>query len=147
MAILQTDHKALFKKLEEKLHELHAIQKQINILEPPKPTSKTQNSDVEMSIEESKTPATHPPKENYIEFPSKPSVKSAKEWVPFLWVGTVEDESPAWNAGIRQGDAIVKFEEVTHEHEGGLAKVAEIVKYAENMTLNVKVLRKCTGKG
>jgi 26S proteasome regulatory subunit N4 len=135
IAILQTDHKALFKTLEEKLHTLHAVQRQIK-------ESSQLNTETAMEVDKplEVKPKEVKPKQLVAEEEKKEKPK--KEWVPFLWVGTVEEGSPAEVAGIREGDVIVRFEEVTHEHPEGLKAVAEIVRSSENLTLKVKVVRK-----
>jgi len=126
--------------MEEKLHSLHAVQKQINEIKQAngEDTSEVIASDAPM-------PDAHKPKPAPVleeEEKSRPVEKPAKEWIPFLWVGNVSEESPAEAAGLKEGDVIVKFEEVTHEFMEGLNAVAKIVQSSENLTLNVKVIRK-----
>ena len=136
IAILQTDHKDLFLKMEKKLHELHAIQMKINEI---KLKSGEDIGDVEMQVdEERKQPKAVEEEVKH----AKPKQKPVKEWIPFLWVGEVSEDSPAHAAGLLSGDAVVKFEEVTHEHPEGLNKVAEIVKNSEGLVLKLKVIRK-----
>ncbi|CAI2381520.1 unnamed protein product [Moneuplotes crassus] len=63
IAILQTDHKALYIKLEAKLHELHAVNRRIkefgDIEETPKPTEeiKETNEETKEPVQASEKPA------------------------------------------------------------------------------------------
>lgn len=107
--------------METKLHELHALQAKINVLKADSGTEDiiNANSSEDVQMEPVASPVE-------IEFKPKAS-KPAKEYVPFLWVGEVSEGSPAYSAGLQTGDAIVKFDDVTVDTEGGLKVVAEIV--------------------
>jgi C-terminal processing protease CtpA/Prc len=128
--------------METKLHALHAVQKQINEFGVNK------DEETKDAVMTDIRPRTHPKTTKFEEEEEKKAPKETnKEWIPFLWVGTVSEGSPALEAGLKEGDVIVKFEEVTHENPEGLNAVAQIVRSSENLTLHVKVVRKIEEKG
>ena len=52
VAILQTDHKELYEKMSTKLHELHALQSQINELKDKEKKESTKiSTDSEMKVD------------------------------------------------------------------------------------------------
>ena len=64
------------------------------------------------------------------------------ESIPFLWVGEVNDGSPAQEAGLQVGDAVIAYDRVDHSTSEAMPEIARITKQKEGYPITVKVVRK-----
>ena len=69
---------------------------------------------------------------------SQPKVES----IPFLWVGEVNEGSPAQEAGLLVGDAVVSYGGVDHASEDAMSEIARMTQMKENYEIKVTVIRK-----
>ena len=91
-ACLQTDHVSLMKKIEKALHNLHE-----HTSKPSNDEEQKHGQDIEMGGAVA----------------GGIGLSSLKESIPFLWIGEVSSGSPAEESGFQNGDAVVKFGNVT----------------------------------
>ncbi|KAI9806398.1 MAG: GTP-binding nuclear protein gsp1/Ran [Piccolia ochrophora] len=115
---LRNDYKALMSRIEAGLHEYYASQA------------------VEQA-EGRRVGSTEQPTD------SQPAPAEAAVETPFAHINSVEPDSPAYDAGLRVGDTIKRFGDVTWLNHEKLSKVAETVQRNEGTTF---VKRHLTGE-
>ena len=112
-SILNNDHTALMNRIETELHNYHA-----NI--PPE--------DLEI----------RPPDR----IPIPIGVPVEQRMPPFAFISEVADNSPAYEAGLRPNDEIIKFGQVTIQNHNNLQALAEEVRNSVNIPISVKIQRR-----
>ena len=66
--------------------------------------------------------------------------------LPFARIDIVSPNSPAEEAGLKEGDKIVLFDSVSYSEKDPLKKIAEVVGKKINNIINVEIMRKQTTK-
>ncbi|CAM9893470.1 unnamed protein product [Discosporangium mesarthrocarpum] len=132
LSCIQTDHKAVMKAIETKLHLLHEAQASSST------TSSTQNiapAEVRNIISSPNTADLHPP----VAAVTAPA--SAVPMVPIAKVNEVSDGSPASESGLMVGDLIIRLGKVDMSHPMGLGGLAQEVSSNVGKELPLLVLR------
>ena len=111
--ILNNDHTALMNRIETELHNYHA-----NI--PPEDLKIRKPDQIPISI----------------------GVPVQQRLLPFAFVSEVADNSPAYEAGLRVNDEIVRFGKVSIENHEKLQALAHEVRESVNHPIPVKIQRR-----
>jgi hypothetical protein len=70
-------------------------------------------------------------------------IKDIKLKIPFAFVSIISTGSPAEEAGLKQGDGILRFDNVEYgKFKDPLVKIAEIIKVKKDTEIILEVLRK-----
>jgi 26S proteasome non-ATPase regulatory subunit 9 len=126
--VIQNDYKAMMQTIEVKMQEFFEQQskdKTPEIDDRNKNSNKNYEEPLTVSVpEETKTP------EN-------------KVFVPFAYISSIMENSPAEEAGLKAGDGILRFDIVEIGKYGDpLIKVSEIVRAKKDNEIEIEVARK-----
>lgn len=113
---LRNDHKAIMKDIESVLHRIH---------------EEKRNQQLEAQSEEPTTPRST----------EVPDMVMAEAPVPFAIVNAVAPDSPAYYAGLRRNDSILKFGHIDASNHQRLQAVNVLVSQSENLPISISVLR------
>lgn len=69
-------------------------------------------------------------------------VKTNIPKIPFCYIQSLLDNSPAYEAGFREGDAVINFGGITHVAGNPLEKISNVVKSNLNREVMVEVIHK-----
>ncbi|KAI9016290.1 putative 26S proteasome non-ATPase regulatory subunit Nas2 [Phycomyces nitens] len=119
---LRNDYKALMTEIENTLHAIHEAKRQ---------------QDAVASVESTETPSVI-----LVDTPQvsiEPETTMSLE--PFAVVNAVAPDSPAYSAGLRRGDKIVKFGSVNAENHNRLQALNELVQQSLGLPIAVTVRR------
>jgi 26S proteasome non-ATPase regulatory subunit 9 len=62
--------------------------------------------------------------------------------IPFCYIQSVLENSPAYIAGFREGDAVINFGGINHLHGNPLEKISTVVKSSINQEVFIEVIHK-----
>ena len=113
---LQNDHKAIMQRIEKGLEEYHA---QVAAMDTSEQTTST------------KPPAAT----------VEQKLSSSVSLEPFAAVDLISRTSPAETAGLKIGDALLKFGSVTKRNFTGLNAIGEVVRHSVGKPINISVKR------
>lgn len=124
LACLRTDHREVMAEVEAKLHELHAA----GPAEPSAGPGAREHSNAEGSSTAGKAP-------------SEQARRDAPGSPAFARIGAVVAGSPSSLAGLREGDHVIRFGEVTFENHRELQGLADFVAAHVDQEVEVEVTR------
>lgn len=127
---LKNDYKAVMQRIEAGLHAHHAEYRASSAVQSS--SSSSQPTNASSSLPSSFR--THPTQHDILE-------------TPFAKVHTVAADSPAEQAGLRPGDKLRRFGDVTWMNHEKLSKVAEVVQRSQGRRVVVKISRVRSGAG
>ena len=128
----QNDYKALMLIIEEKMKEFfeqtsNEKKKATNEIKQNYNDNFDKNAPIEVSIYEEK----------------KSNSNSDKLSVPFAYVGSVMENSPAEEAGLKVNDGISRFDNIEiGKYTDPLIKISDLIKMKKDTQIDVEVMRK-----
>ena len=126
---LKNDYKAVMQRIEAGLHAQHAEYRASSAVQSSSSSTHPTNAFSSLSFSSSRT-----------QFAQHDVLET-----PFAKVHTVAADSPAEEAGLRPGDKLRRFGDVTWMNHEKLSKVAEVVQRSQGRRVIVKISRATSG--